>query len=202
MADNSAKESTDTAAAIIAGGRATRFGGLDKSRLSIGGQSIISRQVAVLQPLTADLFVVADQRDRFADTGLRVVPDQFPGTGVIGAIVSALEATDADRVLTIACDLPFLTTALMEALLGLAADADGAWVQTPAGAEPLIACYRRHAAARIRTAIAAGQLRAADLDRVLRIRTIDLDALHHFGDPARLLANVNSPDDLSTIESS
>ncbi len=193
---------TRSAAAIIAGGLATRFGGQDKSRLHISGLSIISRQVAMLQPLTDDLFVVATQRERFADTTLRVVPDVLPGTGVLGAILTALESTDADRVLVVACDLPFLTTALMQRLLDLASDADGAWVHTPSGAEPLIACYRRHAAPRVRQEIEAGRLRAADLGRVLTLGEIGLDELRTFGEPSRLIANINSPKDLSTIENS
>jgi len=188
-----------TAAAIIAGGQARRFGGQDKSRLRISGSSIISRQVAVLQPLTDDLFIVAFQRDRFADTGFRVYPDLLPGTGVIGAILTALESTSADRVLAVACDLPFLHPGLMQRLLDLAAEADAAWVRTPAGVEPLIACYRRHAAPTIRASIEAGRLRASDLDQVLAIRTIELPELATFGEPSRLLANINSPDDLSTI---
>ena len=202
MADNVAEHSSDTAAAIIAGGQATRFGGQDKSRLNISGQSIISRQVAALQPLSGEIFIVANQYERFAGTGLRVCPDLFPGTGVIGAIGTALESTPADRVLTVACDLPFLTTALLRRLLELAADADASWVRTESGAEPLIACYRRQAAPSIRAAIEAGQLRATDLDRILDIRSMGSDELQTLGDPARLLANINSPEDLGTIASS
>jgi molybdopterin-guanine dinucleotide biosynthesis protein A len=194
----------DTAAAIIGGGAATRFGGRDKSRLVINGISIINRQAAALQPLVSELFIVASQRDRFADTPWRVVPDAFPGAGVMGGIATALAATDADRVLTIACDLPFLTEDLLKRLVELAgtAGADAAWVRTAAGPEPLVACYRQSAAAAIRAAIAAGQLRAGALDERLTIREIGIDELRTFGDPARLLANINSPDDLSTMERS
>ncbi len=192
----------DIAAAIVAGGQASRFGGRDKSRVLIGGQSIISRQVAVLQPLTEDLFIVASQRERFADLPWRVCPDVLPGTGVAGAILTALESTAADRVLVVACDLPFLDGGLLRRLLDLAAMADGAWVRTPAGAEPLLACYRRHAAPRIRAAIEAGHRKAADLDQILTMRIVDLVELSTFGDPSRLLANVNSPEDLSTIDHS
>ena len=193
---------TRTAAAIIAGGLATRFGGQDKSRLHISGLSIISRQVAVLQPLTDELFVVATQHERFTDTPFRVVPDVLPGTGVVGAILTALESTEADRVLVVACDLPFLTSGLMQRLLELSAHGDGAWVHTPSGAEPLIACYRRHAAPVIRRQIDTGRLRAADLGLVLTLGEIGLEELRTFGDPRRLLANINSPKDLSTIEDS
>ena len=193
-----------TAAAIIGGGAATRFGGRDKSRLVIGGLSIINRQVAALQPLVTEIFIVASQAERFADTPWRVVADAFPGTGVVGAIATALGATRADLVVTIACDLPFLPAALLARLIQLAAEpgADAAWVRTPSGPEPLIACYRTSAAAVIRQAIADGQLRAGALDQRLTIREIGIDQLRTFGDPERLLANINSPDDLSTIDGS
>ncbi len=193
-----------TAAAIIGGGAATRFGGRDKSRLVIGGLSIINRQAAALQPLVREIFIVASQNERFADTPWRVVPDEFPGTGVVGAIATALGATTADLVVTIACDLPFLPQALLARLIALAAEpgADAAWVRTMAGPEPLIACYRTAAAAEIRQAIADGRLRAGSLDERLSIREIADDELRAFGDPATLLANINSPDDLSTIEGS
>jgi molybdopterin-guanine dinucleotide biosynthesis protein A len=191
-----------TAAAIIAGGQASRLGGQDKSRLHIGGQTIISRQVAVLQPLTDDLFIVASQLERFSDLPFRVFPDVLPGTGVIGAILTALESSTADRVLMVACDLPFLDAGLLRRLLALAAEGDGAWVETPAGAEPLLACYRRHTAPRIRAAIGAGRLRAADLGQVLALGTVGLAELATFGEPSRLLTNINSPKDLSTIVNS
>lgn len=193
---------TGKAAAIIAGGQATRFGGRDKSRLHISGQTIISRQAAVLQPLTDDLFIVATQRERFADTPFRVVPDVLPGTGVLGAILSALESCSADRVLVVACDLPFLAGPLLARLLELALEGDGAWVKTPGGAEPLIACYRHHAAATIRAKLEAGERRAADLEHWLTIHPVGLAELQTYGEPSRLLANINSPEDLSTIQSS
>lgn len=194
----------DTAAAIIGGGAATRFGGRDKSRLVIGGLSIINRQAAQLQPLVDEIFIVASQRGRFADTPWRVVPDEFPGTGVVGAIASALGATSASRVVTIACDLPFLSEALLARLIARAGEpgADAAWVRTASGPEPLVACYRRSALASIRQAIADGSLRAGALLDRISIREIGDDELRMFGDPATLLANINSPDDLSRIEGS
>lgn len=193
-----------TAAAIIGGGAATRFGGQDKSRLVIGGLSIINRQVAALQPLVSEIFIVASQDQRFADTPWRVVPDAFPGTGVVGAIATALGATRADLVVVIACDLPFLPEALLARLIQRAGEpgADAAWVRTASGPEPLVACYRSSAVAAVRQAIGDGQLRAGALDQRLAVREIREVELRTFGDPTRLLANINSPDDLSTIEGS
>src|SRR5438876_257040 len=103
-----AKMRPETAAAIVAGGRARRFGGRDKSRLVVDGQSIINRQLEILQQLTTSIFVVATDGERFADLGLPVFPDLMPEAGVLGGILTALASTDLDRVLVVAGDLPFL----------------------------------------------------------------------------------------------
>ena len=73
-------------AAIVAGGRARRFGGQDKSRLLVEGRSIIVRQLEVLQQVAADVIVVGAPAERFADLGVRSVPDTLPGHGALGGI--------------------------------------------------------------------------------------------------------------------
>jgi molybdopterin-guanine dinucleotide biosynthesis protein A len=189
--------STDsTAAAILAGGRARRFGGRDKSRLVVEGLPIIIRQVEVLQLVASRLVIVGRGPERFADLNLPVYDDVIPEAGALGGIYTALDVAEREFVLTVACDLPFLHAGLLDRLVELASGArDGAWVHTPQGIEPLIACYRQSARARIRRQIELGRLKAADLGSVLEVAEMDVDELARFGPPARLLANVNTPDD-------
>jgi len=132
-----------TAGAILAGGRARRFDGRDKSRLVIDGISIIARQVQLLQRVTDEIFIVGHDSERFADLGLRVVGDRVSGAGALGGIYTALESTSADRVLVIACDLPFLVVPLLQSLLALAESGDGAWVRTSRGPELARASTKR-----------------------------------------------------------
>jgi len=103
-------------------------------------------------------------------------------------------------VLVVACDLPFLTEALLRALLTLADEADAAWVETARGPEPLIACYRQSARAPIHAAILDGQLKAADLAQRLTIRPLSGDALAACGAPDLLLHNLNTPEDYAKIQ--
>jgi len=184
------------AAAILAGGRARRFGGRDKSRLVVGGRTIIVRQVDVLQRLTDRIFIVGNDAARYADTDLSVVPDAVPDAGALGGIYTALAASPTfDRVVVVACDMPFLDDALIRRLTALALEGDGAWVRTARGPEPLLACYRTAAAARIKGELDAGRMRAGDLDRVLRMMDLGEEELTRYGAPDRLLLNVNSPDE-------
>jgi molybdopterin-guanine dinucleotide biosynthesis protein A len=189
-----------TSAAILAGGQARRFGGQDKSRLVVHGRSIIVRQVEVLQRVAAEVFVVAHDPARFADLGLTVHVDRVPGTGAIGGIYTALEAARGERVIVVACDLPFLDDRLLAELVRRAASADGAWVRTTRGVEPLVACYQRQARAAILAEIQAERLKASDLGAVLRLAEIAPSELHRFGSADELLTNVNTPEDYARVQ--
>ena len=48
-------------AAILAGGRASRFGGRDKSALVVGGRSILDRQVEELAQVADDVMLVVGE---------------------------------------------------------------------------------------------------------------------------------------------
>jgi molybdopterin-guanine dinucleotide biosynthesis protein A len=115
----------------------------------------------------------------------------------LGGIYTALATSEADRVLVVACDLPSLDAGVLHRLVELADDADGAWIESGRGVEPLLACYRTSAAPRVREAIDAGRLKAAALGEVLRMASLNVAELARFGDVERLLANLNTPDDLA-----
>jgi len=188
-------------AAILAGGKARRLGGRDKSRLVIEGRSIIVRQTEVLQRVAHDIFIVGPHADLYADLGLPVYSDLLPGNGALGGLYTALEVAREDLVLTIACDLPFLDAGLLQRLVERSADHDGAWIATERGAEPLIACYRRAARTRVLDRLRRGALKAADLNATLDLAIVATHELAEFGPIDRLLANVNTPEDFARIES-
>lgn len=190
----------DVAAAILAGGRARRFGGRDKSRLLVQGRSIINRQMDVLQQVTDEIFVVAPEAGRFADLGVPVYADEIAGAGAVGGIYTALTSATRELVLVVACDLPFLDARLLLRLVELSSGRDGAWVRTARGPEPLLACYRRGARFAIRREIDAGRLKAAGLDAALTLAELEGAELEQFGRPERLLANLNTPEDYERLE--
>jgi molybdopterin-guanine dinucleotide biosynthesis protein A len=191
--------SAQTSAAILAGGRARRFGGRDKSRLIVEGYPIINRQVEVLQRVADPLFIIAGDPGRFADLGLPIYSDVIEGSGTLGGIYSALEVSPLDAVLVVACDLPFLDAGLLGRLVELAQDGDAAWVRSDRGPEPTLACYRRTARQAIRRQIDAGRLKASDLGAVLSVAEMDLTEVARFGQPSRLLANINTPADYERV---
>ncbi len=191
-----------TSAAILAGGHARRLGGRDKSRLVIEGRPIIVRQMEVLQRVAHEIFIVGPRADLYADIGLPVFADLLPGRGALGGLYTALEVARSGTVVTVACDLPFLDAGLLDLLAHRAAGHDGAWVATARGAEPLVACYQRSARTAVLERLRAGALKAADLGTALDLAVVSESEVAQFGPVERLLANVNTPEDFTRIESS
>jgi CTP:molybdopterin cytidylyltransferase MocA len=112
-------------AAILAGGRASRFSGRDKSALIVGGLPILDRQMAELEALSDDIMlVVGECAPATVPARLRVVRDRVPACGPLGGLDAALAAARHDALVLVACDMPFVTARLLGHLLALTSEAD------------------------------------------------------------------------------
>ena len=184
-------------AAILAGGRARRLGGADKARLAIGGARIIDRQLAALSAVASDIRIVANDGERYAELGLRVIADAIPEAGPLGGLYTALVDATHDRMLILACDLPFVTAALLQRLVdesGTGQEIDAVVPRSARGLEPLCALYMTGAAAAARVRIERGDLRVAGLLADLRVRELGPETLAPY-DGGSLFENVNTPHD-------
>lgn len=188
------------AGAIVAGGRAARFGGNSKGLLQVGGRRIIDRVADALEPHVDALFVVANAPA--AGSWLpkaRVVRDVLIGGGSAAGVHAALRAANRP-VLAVAWDLPFVTSALCSALAarGAVGDADAVVAQgSSAGRlETMCAWYGPACAEAIAATWDTGDRSMHGL--LARVRTIVLDAavVARAGDPARMFLNVNTEADL------
>ncbi len=112
-----------TLGVVLAGGRARRVGGGDKSRIRIGGTTILERVLARLRPQCSRLILnVNSDATRFADTGLTVVPDSVPDyAGPLAGVLAGLDwaadhAPDIAWVVSVPSDCPFLPRDLVARL--------------------------------------------------------------------------------------
>lgn len=188
-------------AAILAGGRARRLGGADKASLLVGRARIIDRQLAALSAVADDIRIVANDPAPYADLGLRVIADLIPDAGPLGGLYSALLDASHDPVLILACDLPFVTAALLHRLIEAMGEPrrtgqgiDAVVPRSGRGLEPLCAAYRKRCAAAARARIERGALQVAGLLHDVRVRELGPGALAPYDDGS-LFENVNTPHD-------
>jgi molybdopterin-guanine dinucleotide biosynthesis protein A len=178
---------SDLAAAILAGGRARRFDGVNKGTLVIGRTAIIDRQLETLRQVAREIFVVGREDPEWTTRGLPVVPDEIPGAGPLGGIYTAIVRSPRDRTLVVACDMPFLSGALLHRLAAVQ-DADVVIPRHAKGYEPLCAIYSRACAEDIRDRLARGINEASRLPAGVRVTELDIDEGTFF-------VNVNTPHD-------
>ena len=187
-------------AAILIGGRATRFQGRDKSSLIVEGQTILSRQLAAVSDVASDVMLVGGKPSGAVPASVRRIADIVPGCGPLSGIHAALSAARGDATLMLACDMPFVSTPLLRHLVSLADHADIVVPQTERGYHPLCAVYSRACLEPASRRIARGDFMLTALVDEMRVRVVTADALEAFGDPDRLLANVNTSIEYRAIE--
>jgi molybdopterin-guanine dinucleotide biosynthesis protein A len=190
----------EVSAVILAGGRATRFGGVAKHELVVGGQTILARQRAVLAPRVAEI-VIAAPHDV---PGLRTVRDAVAGAGPLAGIAAGLAAVRTPWALVVAGDMPDLRGELVDLLRARADEAPAGAIDAVAFRigglpEPLL-CALRVAPARaaVDALLGAARHKASALltDAGLRVAWIDEAAARAVDPELRGLRNVNAPADL------
>jgi len=156
-------------AVILAGGDSRRLG-IDKALLELDGQTLLSRVVQKLAPLSDDVIVVTNSPEDYEHLalGVRFVPDERPGEGALMGIYSGLTAATYPSALTVASDMPFLNMSLLRVLVDKIAGHDAVVPRLEGGLlEPLHAVYRKQCLPFMASVLAQGRRRiAAFLDQV------------------------------------
>lgn len=174
-------------ALILAGGKATRMGGVDKRELVIEGRTIFERQLDTLGALPV---LVSSPHDI---EGFATVRDVVAGAGPLAGIAAGLAAATTPWLLVLAGDMPYITRDVIERLISRTADdIDAVGVRVAGLPEPLVCVLRVSVfLPLVQARLARGELKASRLlEEPVRVAWLDET-------DARPFFNVNEPDDLS-----
>lgn len=137
-------------ALLLAGGRASRLGGVAKPSLLVGDVSMLEVVLAAVDTAARRIVVGPVDHPSVADVVTREDP---PGGGPVAAIAAGLEQVDAATVAVLAADLPFLTSHAVHSLLAaMAPTVDATVLIDDAGRDQLLVSSWRTAALRARLA--------------------------------------------------
>lgn len=186
-------------AAIIAGGKARRFGGQRKPLLRVDGERIIERQLRVLSGRFDEIVIAANEPEPYAFTGLRVVADRFSGAGPAAGLDAVFAASDASFVFALAGDMPYLNAAVLDLFLTADRnDIDAVAARVAGWFEPLHALYARSCAPVIERRLRSGRYRFSGLldEENLRVNELSEQDVRALDSHLQFLTNLNSVDDL------
>ena len=186
--------------AILAGGNASRMGGILKGFLKDGnGQPIIFRLIHEMrQSGIKDIVIVANDPLPYLDMDMEIIPDLRKGIGPIAGIeASLLHFTgQCDGVLFVPCDVPNITAKELMTLKDGFIDSEAGVVLAETEVffwHPLCAVVHNDIASQISSAIDHGQRKVQRLWKQLGAVTVKFDDEAAF-------TNINSFSDINRLQ--
>ncbi len=180
---------------LLAGGRGSRMGGVDKGLAMLGGQPMAAWALARLAPQVDELIVNANQNtERYAAFGYPVFSDNLPGfAGPLAGLHAALIRARQPLVVSAPCDSPFLPIDLVTRLAAAlhAAQADVAVAKTHGQVHPVFCLCRRRLAGHLDEFLAGGGRGIARWQSGLK--TVEVP----FDDEEAAFRNINTREELA-----
>ena len=142
----------DVTGLILAGGRGSRMGGVDKGLQNFRGMPLALHTLMRLQPQVGDVLVNANRNlAAYEAMGVPVWPDALPDfAGPLAGFLTGLERCETPWLLTVPCDTPLFPLDLVERLAqaAVADDAEIAMAGAPEEdgqlrAQPVFCLLRR-----------------------------------------------------------
>ena len=120
---------------ILAGGRASRMGGVDKGLQMFRGQTLVQHAIKRLQPQVSQVLINANRNPTdYAMTGLKVIADtELADNGPLSGFLTGLQHCNTEWLVTVPCDSPFFPLNLVDRLSAAATQQQAliAMAQTP-----------------------------------------------------------------------
>jgi molybdopterin-guanine dinucleotide biosynthesis protein A len=155
---------------VLVGGKSSRMG-RDKALLPYGRHTLV-RHVAAQVSAAAGSVTLVGRPEKYRALGCAAIPDVYPDGGPVCGIQAALEASQAQWNLVVACDMPALTAGFLHTLLEAAESwpGDALIPVSPTGyPEPLCAVYRRTSLSLLTQAIQRNVRKVTEALAALRV---------------------------------
>ncbi len=187
---------------IQAGGKSSRMG-TDKLFIPFRGQELIEWVIGRLANLTDDLVIISNQPEKLKYLNQAVYPDAITGIGPLAGLFTGLKHARYERVVMVACDMPFVNSSLLREEVRLLDEMQvDVVIPAPGGkTEPLHAAYRRETCLPvIEAGIRSGMRRLIEWHPLVRVHTMEDSEINKY-DPAGLaFMNINNPADALLAE--
>lgn len=195
---------------IQAGGRSSRMGS-DKAWIEFGGRPMIARVLDAAKRALPGLAIVIDAgnplRERYRrlaeDNGARLIADLHDRLGPLGGIHTALsDCRQGESAFILACDLPLISAEFIALLARIHASGDFDLtlpVNSDGRLQALAGIYSPACLPAAARMLDRRMLRVDGLCPLVRTRRVEFAEFSQLPDAGRLLANVNTPEDLAGL---
>lgn len=179
---------------ILAGGKSSRMRS-NKALLPYKGGRFIEAIYRQMSELFDEVILVTNTPDEYAFLPCRKVPDLHPGMGALAGLHSGLHHSDTPHIFAVACDMPYLNSALIKRLATLRTKADVIIPEGEKGLEPLHAFYGKQCHDAMEKALQSGSRRIVSFFPGARVCVFSRDEVTTFDPSLDSFRNINTPAD-------
>ncbi|MFT3721179.1 molybdenum cofactor guanylyltransferase MobA [Pseudorhodoferax sp.] len=197
----------DITGLVLAGGRGSRMGGIDKGLVPFGGVPLALHALRRLQPQVGSLLINANRHpDVYAGFGVPVVRDAQPDfPGPLAGLLAGLAQARTPYLASVACDTPRFPHDLVARLAAALAAQPAAGLAMAAAPDahgrlrpqPVFCLLRAGLQARLRDFLAAGGRKVGAWAAAEHAVLVPFDRA---GDDPQAFANANTPEELQALE--
>lgn len=177
---------------ILAGGQSSRMGS-NKALLPYRGGRFIEAIHRQLAELFDEVLLVTNTPEQYSFLPCRKVSDIFPGLGALAGLQSGLHHSGCEYIFAVACDMPYLNSALIRRLASLRDGNDVVIPECDAGVEPLHAVYGRRCLEPMAAALTDSRKRIISFFPEVRVRTFSREEVALFDPAYDSFRNINTP---------
>jgi molybdenum cofactor guanylyltransferase len=188
---------TEISCAILAGGKNSRMG-RNKAILMYQGESFIEH-IADVFSFFQSTIIISNEIDIYNSVKLKVYKDIFRECGPLGGIHAALSNSEANYVFIISCDLPLVTTGIIEYLTNyIDRNTDVIIPSLQNTTQPLCAIYSREIIPLLEKFLTGGGRKVRDFLITVRTKVVSFDAFE-FIDSINPFISINTPDEYKKL---
>jgi len=177
---------------VLAGGKGSRMGGVDKGLQPLRGKPMVAWAIARLKPQVDEIVINANQNlEIYRAFGYRVAPDEVGGfAGPLAGLHAGLNAATHPLIVTVPCDSPFLPADLVSRLSSSLQGLDLAVAKTGDQAHPVFALMKRDVRKSLEAFLASGGRKIDAWYAALKVVEVAFD------DEADAFRNINTLEEL------
>ncbi len=190
-------------AVILAGGESKRLG-YPKELIKLNNETLIEIILKHLTPLFEDIIIVTNRTEikEAVPEKIKIVEDIINDgrkSSIRGLHAGLKSSLSADNFV-LACDMPFVNTALIELMYNLLPGHDAVVPRIDGYVQPLYAFYKKDCYTYIEKRIAEGKFKLSDLYKGLKVYYVEKKQIESIDRNQRAFFNINTEADLLEAE--
>jgi molybdopterin-guanine dinucleotide biosynthesis protein A len=177
---------------ILAGGQSRRMGS-NKALLPYRGGRFIESIYQTMTALFTEVLLVTNTPEQHQFLPCPKVADIYQGMGALAGLHAGLYHSRSDQIFAVACDMPYLNTDAIRALLARRHQAAVIIPVSDRGPEPLHAVYSKACLAPMEQSLTSGKARIVSFFPLVNVHTITREHVATIDRDFSSFCNINTP---------